>query len=153
MLRDIYFTLTKKCLYFVKHNVPAFHAFWGYCIFYYWYIISFSNHIGVCIQNGSCCLWLAKSQLVTSTETPLYHILACAVLYSKHVSWISGSRNAKKHVIFSSIYLMTGSQDSSLGIATRYGPDSPGIESRRERRPAPRSTQPSAQWVPDCSWR
>ena len=42
---------------------------------------------------------------------------------------------------------------SSVGIATGYGLDGPGIESRWERdfshlsRPALRSTQPPVQWV------
>jgi len=41
-----------------------------------------------------------------------------------------------------------------VGIATAYGPDGPGIESRCARdfpqlsRPALRPTQPPAQWVP-----
>ena len=45
-------------------------------------------------------------------------------------------------------------RDSSVGIATRYGLDGPGIESRWRRdfphpsRPALGSTQPSIQWVP-----
>jgi len=49
---------------------------------------------------------------------------------------------------------MKGSQDSSVGIATRYGLDSPGIESRWGRdflhpsRPVLRPTQPPVQWVP-----
>jgi hypothetical protein len=45
-------------------------------------------------------------------------------------------------------------RDSSVGIATRYGLDGPGIESRCGRdfshsyRPALRPTQPPIQWVP-----
>ena len=45
-------------------------------------------------------------------------------------------------------------RDSVAGIATRYGLDGPGIESRwgrdfqRPSRPALRSTQPPVQWVP-----
>jgi len=45
-------------------------------------------------------------------------------------------------------------QDSSVGIATRYGLDGPGIESRwgrdfpRPSRPALGPTQPPIQWVP-----
>jgi hypothetical protein len=44
-------------------------------------------------------------------------------------------------------------RDSSVGIATRYGLDGPGIESRWGRdfsqpsRPAPGPTQPPVQWV------
>ena len=46
-----------------------------------------------------------------------------------------------------------GSLDSSVGIATRFGLDGPGIESRWGRdfphlsRPALRPTQPPIQWV------
>jgi hypothetical protein len=45
-------------------------------------------------------------------------------------------------------------RDSSVGIATRYGLDGPGIESRWGRdfpkpfRPALGPTQPPVQWVP-----
>jgi hypothetical protein len=46
---------------------------------------------------------------------------------------------------------------SSVGIATGYGLDGPGVESRRGRdfprlsRPALGLTQPSVQWVPGLS--
>jgi hypothetical protein len=49
---------------------------------------------------------------------------------------------------------LTGCRGSSVGIATRYGLDGPGIESRWGRdfpypfRPALGPTQPTLQWVP-----
>ena len=52
----------------------------------------------------------------------------------------------------------TRSRDSSVDVATRYGLDCPGIESRWERdiphpsRPALGPTQPSVQWVQGLSW-
>jgi hypothetical protein len=48
-------------------------------------------------------------------------------------------------------------RDSSVGIATRYGLDGPGIESRWEARfcapvqTGPGATQPAIQWVPGLS--
>jgi len=51
------------------------------------------------------------------------------------------------------VYEVVG-QDSSVSIATHYGLDGPGIESRWGRdfphpsRPALGPTQPSIQWVP-----
>jgi len=46
---------------------------------------------------------------------------------------------------------------SSVGIATDYGLDGPGLhpggdEIFRQSRPAMGPTQPPVQWVPDLSW-
>ena len=52
---------------------------------------------------------------------------------------------------------LVGSRDGVVGIATRYGLEGPGIESRWGRnfphvsRPPSRPAQPSIQWVPDLS--
>jgi hypothetical protein len=53
--------------------------------------------------------------------------------------------------------LLASGPDSSVGIATGYGLDGPGIESRRERdfphlsTPALGPNQPPVQWVPRLS--
>jgi hypothetical protein len=55
-------------------------------------------------------------------------------------------------------HIIMGSRYSAVDIATRYGLDGPGIESRCRwdilnlSRPALRPIQPPIQWVPDLSW-
>jgi len=54
-------------------------------------------------------------------------------------------------------YTSVMGRDSSVGIATSYGMDGPGVESRWWRdflhlsRPSVAPTQPSLQWVPGLS--
>jgi hypothetical protein len=67
----------------------------------------------------------------------------------------NGVKPHRKHPHFiGNILSWSMGLDSSNGIATLYGSDGPGIESRRERdfshtsSPILRSTQPPIQWVP-----
>jgi len=59
--------------------------------------------------------------------------------------------------IYIHTYIYMG-RNSAVGIATRYGLDGPGIESRWGRdfpyisRPALEPTQPPIQWLPGLFW-
>jgi hypothetical protein len=71
-------------------------------------------------------------------------------LYSTYLCYIYGSS-------LCTFLLAVVGRDSAVGIATRYGLDGPGIESRWGRdfphlfRPALRPTQLPIQWVPGLS--
>jgi hypothetical protein len=64
------------------------------------------------------------------------------------------TQNLLSAKIMQEIFFVFLGRGSSVGIATRYGLDGPGIERRWERdfphmsRPALGPTQPPAQWVP-----
>ena len=64
----------------------------------------------------------------------------------------------RPELLFFNLLKSTGyymGRDSAVGIATRYGLDSPGIESRWRRdfpHPSRLALGPPVQWVPGLSW-
>jgi len=75
-------------------------------------------------------------------------------IFYNFVQWPT---NAQLFHKLSHCYIFLRGPGSSVGIATGYGLDGPGIESRWERdfprlsRPALGTTQPPVQWVPGLS--
>jgi hypothetical protein len=105
----------------------------------------------------SCPLVQPYAQNVASTKTVAQYscILILGVLGNKrerHRLWTEWCCTFSKFNLSLIYERWTG--DSSVGTATRYGLDGPGIESRWGRdyphppRPALGPTQPPIQWVP-----
>jgi len=76
----------------------------------------------------------------------------CKIIYDG----LGAKAITKSHFVLCCLRLVGG--DSSVGMATRYGLDGPGIESRCGRyfpHPSTRvlgPTQPSLQWLQSSSW-
>jgi hypothetical protein len=77
-----------------------------------------------------------------------FHLLAQCLIQLRH--------RVPSYILL--MYCKHGGLGSSVGIATGYGMDDPGIEYRWRRdfphlsRLALEATQPPVQWVPSLSW-
>ena len=126
-------SLHKGCYYY--YYITIVSAYWRWVYYLFWILRNLWN-----IPMGSKVIYLSK--------------------IDRSAKWIHPSllRNHNHHLApstyFHRLYKLRQGQDSSVGIATRYGLDGPGIESRRGEdyphpsRPALRFTQPPIQWIP-----
>ena len=128
------------------------------------------NHLHIamatCRMCGACCVnrsiaRLMSNFIITATSTGLFLLLLSLLTTHTH-------KRARARARVCVCVCVCGYKDnnkkrkwsrySSVGIATRYGLDGPGIESWWGRdfshlsRPALRPIQHPIQWVPGLSW-
>ena len=89
-----------------------------------------------------------------NTSTSAYELARDAIRQQQNIRYCERVLIA----LFGNCLIHQRSRDSSVGIATRYGLDGPGIESQRGpdflhlSGLAVSPTQPPIQWVPGLSW-
>ena len=115
-----------------------------------WLWVSSREPIILFISSDFCIYWMCGENDL------IQQFLKVGLHKPVLVTWHTHCYNRKKWLTTYSSAI--GGRDSSVGIATRYGLDGPGIESwwRRDfphpSRPALGPIQPTVQWVPGLSW-
>ena len=134
---------------------------------------------GTRFSRRNACFWLVYSPKIphrltriiirTFSDTSAFNVLTHHPHHHRHHHHqlathaigplFDSFRSHTSKSLFSGVPWFLQGRDSSVGIATRYGLDGPGIESRWGRdfphpsRPALGPTQPPVQWVPGLSRR
>ena len=129
------------------------------------------RHTYVALQTHICCtadthMWHCRRTYVAvqthirgTADTHMWHCRHTYVALQTHICGTAEKTTSiVTHIVcfLLTAYIFFG-PGSSVGIATGYGLDDPGIESRWRRdfprlcRPALGSTQPPVQWVPGLS--